>query len=602
MHIPVDEISKRLADRVESVCQMLLPGGRPCKGEWLAGDLSGGAGDSLKVTMKGEHAGSWRDWAAGDECRGDLLDLWRMVHSLTPGEAIKQAKEYLGIVDPVKSSGTKTWSAPPANASAPIDAKGRAMNYLVHQRMLDPKIVNLFRIQGRSDENAIVFPCFNPADELVNRSYRTLPRTNEKKKVWQDAGCAPCLFGWHALSQDAYTERKVLLCEGQIDAMTWRQWGFNALSIPNGTGTTWIEYEWDNLAAFDDIYIAFDTDGAGKDNAAKVIQRLGTHRCLSVTIPHKDANEALQKGCDSQDAEAWIAKAKPPVIKDVVTAHQLKGRVAALNQKRAEAFTLPFFKIEWPDEGLYFRDGEVTLWVGDSFDGKSTFLKFLTLAAVFTKRSVFTASMEVMAEKTMDGLAKGVALSGETDLDQDKCFEMIAPYLYFADRVGYISRAELMEMMWFAFQRYGVTIFIVDSLMRIKDLEEDYPAQGEFMNDLQGFAKKTGSHVHMVAHTRKVAAGAKTSGSDIKGSSSLKGNTDNLCLLERNPEKKTLLMDGCTDRAKLDAMHDTKITVDKQRESGWVGKFLLKYHHRSGTFSKFDNLSPVEMLRRPVRA
>src|SRR5436190_41304 len=121
-----------------------------------------------------------------------------------------------------------------------------------------------------------------------------------------DAGCAPCLFGWHALSEGAYRSRAVVLTEGQIDCMSWHQWGIPALSIPNGSGLTWIDYDWENLAAFDRIYISFDMDGAGRENTQKAIQRLGPHRCHVMTMPHKDGNAALQAGATAEDAQRWL--------------------------------------------------------------------------------------------------------------------------------------------------------------------------------------------------------------------------------------------------------------------------------------------------------
>lgn len=595
----VDEISRRLSDRVLSVCQHLLPGGRQDKGEWLAGDVSGVGGESLKVHLNGEHAGKWRDWAAGDELKGDLLDLWRWSRQITPGEVIREAKSFLGIVDPIEST-KKDWKLPQKNGCHPLNASGRAMHYLTAKRGLEAPIVNLFKVEGDQAKNAIVFQCYSPKGILVNRSYRTLPKSPEdKKEVWQDAGCAPCLFGWHAISNDAYLDRTILLCEGQIDAMTWKQWGVDALSIPNGSGTTWIDYEWDNLSVFDNIYLAFDTDKAGGDILTKVAQRLGKHRCLVVDIsPFKDANDALKAGKGPKEAARWLANAKPPVLKNYVSAKDLKSRIAALKQQRAEAFTLPFFKIQWPDKGLYFRDGEVSLWVGDAGDGKSTFLNFMCLGAIFVRKSVFIASMEIKAEKTVALMAKAVASSGDAPLDEDKAVDMISPFIHLSDLTGFITQDALLEMMWFAFQRHGCSVFVIDSLMRIAKLEEDYPAQGEFMNRLQEFVASTGSHVHLVVHPRKLKDGEKVGGNDIKGSSGLRNNASNVILLTRNPKKKKLLMEGGGNPFELDRMHDTEIRVEKQRDTGWVGNFYLKYHHYSGTFSKHAGPDKDEKKRR----
>ena len=137
MHIRVDEISRRLSDRAESVCQLLLNGGKRVRNEWLAGDISGVGGESLKVTLTGEHAGHWRDWSAGDELKGDLLDLWRFSRNLSRAEVIREAKSFLGIVDPIDHGHGKSWATPQNNGCRPLDPNGPAIHYLHVDRKLD---------------------------------------------------------------------------------------------------------------------------------------------------------------------------------------------------------------------------------------------------------------------------------------------------------------------------------------------------------------------------------------------------------------------------------------------------------------------------------
>jgi twinkle protein len=146
------------------------------------------------------------------------------------------------------------------------------------------------------------------------------------------------------LSNDAFQNRSILLCEGQIDAMTWTQWGIPALSIPNGSGQTWIDYEWENLAVFDKIYMSFDMDDAGRANLDKVISRLGRHRCLLVTLPRKDANDCLLAGYTSDEAQSWIADAKAPGVKGLVSAMELKANYSGVSLVKTPVYTLPFLR------------------------------------------------------------------------------------------------------------------------------------------------------------------------------------------------------------------------------------------------------------------
>ncbi len=584
MLIPVSEISRRLADQCDAVCQKLLPGGKPIKGEWVCGDVSGGPGDSLKVHLVGSHAGQWRDWAA-QERRGDLIDLWRETQGLTQSESIAAAKEWLGIVDAVKQHATRSYVFPSTNGVHALNKDGAAHRYLIGTRKIKVETLTAFKVEGKPDSKAIVFPCYNPAGKLINRSYRTLPSATEAKKVWQDKGCAPCLFGWHALPDSAYQSRTVLLCEGQIDCMTWHQWEIPALSIPNGSGQTWIEYEWDNLAAFDKIYISCDMDGAGAEMGAKMIERLGRHRCLIVSLPAKDANDCLLAGKRRPDAEEWLDAAKPPTVENLILAKDMAKRMVSEFQPKQEAFTLPFFRGNWPHTGFYFRRGEVTIWTGQSHAGKSTFLNFLALFAINSKLKVFIASMEIRAETTLRKLM--VPLIGETPSAREieNFTKTLGEQIILADVVGYIGQVQLLEMLMFAFQRHGISHAVIDSLMRIQGLEEDWVAQGEFLNKLQHFAKTTGVHVHLVAHQRKTAPDAKVGKNDIKGSSLLTNNADNIAMILRNGAKEKLRISGKLSATQEAEMHDAEVVVEKQRETGWLWSYFLKFSPRHYAFS-----------------
>ena len=599
--ITVTEISRRLAQRAESVCQMLLPGGRQVKNLYVCGNIHGGEGDSLRVAIDGHYAGNWKDWATDEH--GDLLDLWRLVRNLSPGESVQQAKAFLGITDPVHVSRPKAYGKAPAKPDAPPNPAGRAFAWLTGVRKLASSTIAAFRVATEAGAvPAIVFPCYSPQGELVNRSYRSLPKDGEKKKVWQDAGCAPCLFGWHALSSSAFKDRTILLCEGQIDCMTWFQWGIPALSIPNGSGQTWIEFEWDNLAVFEKIFIAFDNDDSGRENAAKTISRLGPHRCHQVEIPVKDANEALQRGATAANAREWLETAKEPAVTGLILARDMKDRILAEMAPKPEPFTLRCFGGDWSrGTGLYFRPGEVTLWTGVSHAGKSTFVNFLTSAILEAAMGVFIASLEIRPETTMRKLITarlagcGAILNAKT---ADSWLMEYGDRTAFADVVGFIEQDRLMEMMRFAFQRFGITNFVIDSLMRIAGLEEDFPAQGEFMNRLQEFAKGTGVHVHLVVHPRKATFGGRVAMLDIKGSTLIVNNADNIVVVSRNAEKMEISKERDLTPAEA-AWHDTEITVEKQRESGWIGGFYFKFNPRDYTYQVCNR--PETEKKKPQR-
>lgn len=578
--LSISEISSRLAEQASSVVSHILPSAKPYGTMMVCGDILGSPGDSLKINIAGSFVGEWRDWATDEH--GDLIDLWRLARNLTPAEAIAQAKAFLGIVEPLRTQERKSYSKPKQIDSRPPTAQGKAMRYLLEERKLSEKTVADFKIETDPSRLAIVFPSYSPAGELVNRSYRTL---DAKKKVWQDKDCAPSLFGWQALPESAYKSRKVLLSEGQIDACTWHQWGVAALSIPNGTGCAWVEYEWENLACFDTIYLAFDQDEAGRKITEIVAGRLGKHRCLIVAMPKKDANDCLKAGFGKDDAADWIANAKTPKIKRLITAGEMEGRLLAEIAYKHEPFTLPFMRKSWPYNGFWFRPGEVTVWGGFTGAGKSTILNYMKSQLLGDQIGIFEASMEMRVETTLRRLAT-IFIGDKLDDDLAKSFVRGASnHLVFADIVGSIGKDELLEMMWFAYRRYDCQHFMIDSLMRIEGLEEDYPAQGQFCNRLQDFAKETGVHIHLVAHLAKPNQTVdRPTMYSIKGSSLMVNNADNVILIGRNPDKEKMRRAG-TLKPEIDAStHDAELIVEKQRETGWTGMFKLKFNPSRYTY------------------
>ena len=107
------EISRQLASQCETVAEYLLPAGRRVTKHWVAGDVYGSAGDSLKVLLVGERAGRWQDFATDEH--GDLLDLWQLSRGLDSSGAFREACGYLGHTDHTP----KPTPAPHSAASSP---------------------------------------------------------------------------------------------------------------------------------------------------------------------------------------------------------------------------------------------------------------------------------------------------------------------------------------------------------------------------------------------------------------------------------------------------------------------------------------------------
>ncbi len=93
--ITVSTIAAMLADRIEALVADLLPGSRREGHRIRAGSAGGERGDSLSLLLAGPKRGRWEDFASGEH--GDPLDLIRVAFGMTPAEAVRWAKAWLGI-------------------------------------------------------------------------------------------------------------------------------------------------------------------------------------------------------------------------------------------------------------------------------------------------------------------------------------------------------------------------------------------------------------------------------------------------------------------------------------------------------------------------
>lgn len=99
--IEVGEIENMLRDRAEAVVRELFPNARKAGHEMVLGSLGGEPGSSLSIHVGGgPKRGMWKDFAGGDQARGDMLCL--IEQALFGGDrkrAVQWAKSFLRIAD-----------------------------------------------------------------------------------------------------------------------------------------------------------------------------------------------------------------------------------------------------------------------------------------------------------------------------------------------------------------------------------------------------------------------------------------------------------------------------------------------------------------------
>ena len=584
------ELSQRMAGEAAAIAQYLLPGGKRKAGEWAAGSTSGEEGQSLSVRLTGAKAGVWADFASGE--KGDLLDLWAAVRGCSIAEAIREAKDYLGIRDNMPEREKKAFKRP-AKPQCQA-AKAGAAEWL-QGRGLTPETIAAFRIaeQTRGDKTYAVFPYLRDG-ELVNVKYRNIA---EKKDMRQEGGAEPCLFGWHLIDPNA---RTVAIAEGEIDAMTLHQCGIPALSVNAGAGNhQWIENDWDRLERFSEILICFDADEAGQKGAAEVMHRLGNERCKLVKFPAKDANEYLLTGADGSDFWECIKTAKPQDPEELRQAADFMDRVKALFYPAHGDEQDPVLRLDRDCDWFNFRTGEVTVWTGYNGHGKSLFLSQVLLGLMQQGERAVVFSGEMTPERQLKRMAKQAAgLDRPTMQYIDAIGAWLTDKLWLFNVVGSASIERLLAVFLYASKRYGARHFVIDSLM-MTDVPEDgsgaMTAQKEAMRKLCDFARRNGLHVHLVAHPRKGADESKGPGKlDVAGSSKITDAADNVFTVW-SARKDEAADDYDADKP------DAKVELQKQRNGDFQHFTLHLWFNKAAqqfcTYSARRPISYVQFMR-----
>ena len=593
MLVTVRDIAEKLLRRAEEIVQMLLPGGKLIGREWCAGDVTGQSGRSLKVNVE---KGVWSDFATGQA--GDLLDLWSQVRWVSLAEAIRQAKAYLGIVEANFEPRRKSYRRPdkPQCQRPMDDPVGR---YLTEERKLPEIGIRAYKIgaQGRK----IVFPYLRDG-ELIFFKYLDLDRKDGKKIISVEAECEPCLFGWQAISDHS---REVVICEGEIDAVSLWAYGRPALSVPFGGGDkgkqSWIENEFSNLERFETIYLCMDSDHEGKAAASAISERLGRHRCRIVRLPHKDANECLKLGIPSEEIENSFLSAAtidPNGLRDASSYVEEVIEEFYPPQGKPIGVTTPWRKT---GETIRFKPAELSIWTGISGHGKTMILNQITLETIAQGEKVCIASFEMKPRKLLylmtrqctGGNVPSVPLIRQTH-------EWFRGRLLIFDFQGTTNREWIAEVFKYARHRYGVTHFVLDSLMKCGIAEDDYNAQKLFVEELTRFTHEHDVHVHLVAHARKGEDEHHAPGKlDVKGTGAITDLADNVFSVWRNKQKEKALAEPnllADKRLEWERKPDARISCEKQRSGEWEGIVSLWWHGPAFQYIESENSEPRNYL------
>ena len=589
----ISELNEMLCSDALSVVRDLLPNGKRDGGEWCVGSIHGEAGKSLKVRVSGSKVGVWHDFAAGHG--GDLVDLWRDSKGLSAREAITEIKKYLGVQDVETWNQKKEFSIPaiPKKCAKP---SSNVLRWLLQDRKISREAIGEYQVAESG--NYVVFP-FKFGDK--NRMCKIRDITNKKNQKPTSAGQEPCLFGWQAIPED---QRVCYITEGELDAMALFDYGYPSLSVPFGGGAgakqaNWIENEYDNLQRFDEIILCLDSDQAGKDAAKEIIDRVGRDRCRIATLPRKDANSCLIDEIEKKEIDFAISSAESLDPDELVSASKFEENV--IRMIHPSGHCEPGFFCPWPKakDQIYFRYSELTVCSGINGHGKSQAVGQFVLSAITQGEKTCIASMEMSPARTLRRLAKqatGLTSGIPTEDYIRSTFKWFDDKVWVYNVIGLTKGERMLEVFNYARKRYGIKVFVIDSLMMCGLGEDDYNAQKKFVSDICDFKNNFGCHVFLVTHSRK---GEKEEVApnkfDVRGSGSITDLADNVLTVWRNKLKEKKLSKDENDSEALD-WPDAKIICSKQRHGDWEGNISLWYDRNCYQFLSHRNEKPKQYV------
>lgn len=375
--------------------------------------------------------------------------------------------------------------------------------------------------------------------------------------------------------QQSKDKSHIIICEGEVDALSWNAAGFHAASIVRGASGAVKDVK-ENLAyvlSYSTIYIAMDSDEPGRKAADQLADILPPTRWKRIELPYKDANEAHM----TLGLEAWKGFAQGAIE---VSRGATRSTVTHLGDlkvedayKSLEGYKCGFKAIDETLHGL--RPGELTIMTGDTGCGKTT-LSLNIITRIAKEAPVFIASQEMswqsLARKIMaqKGLAFG---SGKQPVIPTAIKEWIKKSnIYLNPEGSEITLASLKKDLDFAATIGGIKVALVEDLGGLTaGVSEGYEAYEIVCRELRATAQRLGIHIMLVAHLKQTG-GEELSLHQLKGSSGIKQLADNVVGVIRLNR---------SDAAKS----GTKLRVLKNRVFGVEGEHNMTYNADTETYA-----------------
>jgi twinkle protein len=600
----LQQIREALSRRTDEFILTLFPQAKREASCYKIGGISGEKGGSMMISTRANNPGYFVDFA-NPEVKGGP---WRLV-SLAKGCSLKEGIEWLARfcnVPPIQSFGTISRAKDPEALSRTMLPLSQKSIEFAAARGITEETLRKYGVASDA-RDGLLFPYYDAFGNLgMTKHWGHKLKPDGKKDTWVSSEPVISIFGKDVCDPETGIQR-LIICEGEWDAMACYQAGLPAVSIPMGASNmNWITEDYQFLSHFDEIVLLFDNDEPGKKGAKEAIARLGAERCLNVILPLKDANDMLRANrgaeilkCIEGTTREPLAEIADPESMREATRSYMKGE----HLTEGDAFFLPDFD-------LTFRKHEVTLWFGFSGHGKSQAVQNQVASLMSQGKMCCVASFEQPPELTFSQiLLNFTAWPKLAFLDEfDAAYDYQARNVFMYKIRKRADPKHLIQTFIHAHKRYGIEDFVIDNVMTMDIDRGDNTAQAEAADMVRIFAADYPVHVHVVAHPRKPPENtSKAPGmAEIRGASEWGDIPNNVITVWRDMSKAERIAemeDQNISQTEIDQFWQStpcgKILVRKQRATGNLPMASFYYHKPTMRFMSTPG-TPFAMFSAPA--
>jgi len=399
------------------------------------------------------------------------------------------------------------------------------------------------------DTGSIRFPYYDiSSGRLVGFKYRDLDKEEAqptKKFVKAVNGDAFTVFGLQTGGN-----KTLILTEGESDTLAWKQ-AVGEATVWGIPGTQWVDKSlvavMERLVtSFDRIYIALDSDSAGRDALEVACGMLPPLKTYIVNYPSgcKDACDVLKR--DSERGLKSLLKTSTqlkPV--DVMDSGNLMDKALELADDAGVMFGVTTGWEPLDELAGGWTPGKIMMLAGDTGTGKTTMVLNMTYNAIKEGLNVFFIPLEMTPEQVLLKLVEihlRRAIISDPKAVRPSREEMREAMVFITDRVqflnkfGSLSKDYLVQKIEVMVRAYKTNLVVLDHVTAATQAQSGggWKDIDELMYALKASALEHRITMLVVSHINSMNNAKRPTADMLRGSRGLKQVVDLVLLIHRD--------------------------------------------------------------------